>query len=131
MHTQTTKRDRQCNLMVDKGSFDAGIAYINEGQGRSAERWLLRLCTHYFSCVEGGETGDEPRVQTQKRDNLYRRRQRGYTYEYSRLVEQAISGYAQGTATTTVGHLTCYGNHLSLEIPRIPNSGQDREQTPM
>lgn len=86
------------------------------------------------ACVKRGETGNEPRVQTQKRDNLYRRRRRGYTYEYSRLVEQAISGFAQGAATTMVGYLTYYGNHLSLDIPRIPwipNGGQDKEQTPM
>ena len=55
----------------------------------------------------------------------------GTHMKYSRHVEQAISGFAQGTATTMVGYLICHGNHLSLEIPRIPNSGQDKEQTPM
>ena len=82
-------------------------------------------------CVKGGETGDEARVQTQKRVNLCRRRRRGYTYEYPRLVEQAISEFAQGAVTIMVGYLICYMNHLSLEIPRIPKSRQDREQCSM
>ena len=51
-----------------------------------------------------------------------------------RLVEQAISGFAQGAATTMVGYLIYYGNHLSLDVPKIPwipNGGQDKEQTPI
>ena len=83
-------------------------------------------------CVKGDETEDEARVQTQKRVNLCRRRRRrGYIDEYSRLVEQAFSEFAQGAVTTMVGCLICYKNHLSLEIPRIPKSGQDRERSPM